>query len=58
MPTKPMVEPTIEPTRKLHYVIEGPVDKPVLVMSNSLGTTLDMWAPQMPALTARFRVLR
>jgi 3-oxoadipate enol-lactonase len=58
MPTKPMVEPTIEPTRKLHYVIEGQADKPVLVMSNSLGTTLDMWAPQMPALTARFRVLR
>jgi 3-oxoadipate enol-lactonase len=28
-------------------VIEGAADKPVLVMSNSLGTTLDMWGPQM-----------
>jgi len=54
MPT----EPKLEPTRKLHYVIDGPADGPVLVMSNSLGTTLDMWAPQMAALTAHFRVLR
>ncbi|GMG93959.1 3-oxoadipate enol-lactonase [Cupriavidus metallidurans] len=47
-----------EPTRRLHYVIEGAADKPVLVMSNSLGTTLDMWGPQMAALTAHYRVLR
>ncbi|UBM08209.1 3-oxoadipate enol-lactonase [Cupriavidus metallidurans] len=47
-----------EPTRKLHYVIEGAADKPVLVMSNSLGTTLDMWGPQMAGLTAHYRVLR
>ena len=38
--------------------IDGPPDAPVLVLSNSLGTTADMWAPQMPALTARFRVVR
>ncbi len=48
----------IEPSRKLHYVIEGDADKPVLVMSNSLGTTLEMWNPQMAALTQHFRVLR
>lgn len=47
-----------EPTCRLHYVIEGAADKPVLVMSNSLGTTLDMWGPQMAALTAHYRVLR
>ncbi|MEK7318378.1 MAG: alpha/beta fold hydrolase, partial [Pseudomonadota bacterium] len=47
-----------EPTRKLHYVIEGAADKPVLVMSNSLGTTLDMWGPPMAGLTAHYRVLR
>jgi 3-oxoadipate enol-lactonase/4-carboxymuconolactone decarboxylase len=40
------------------YRLEGPADAPLLVLSNSLGTTVDMWAPQMPALTARFRVLR
>jgi len=48
----------IEPARRLHYVIEGEADKPVLVMSNSLGTTLEMWNPQMAALTRHYRVLR
>jgi len=47
-----------EPTRQLHYVIEGGADKPVLVLSNSLGTTLEMWDPQMAALTQHYRVLR
>ncbi len=45
-------------TGKLHYDIEGPADAPVLVLSNSLGTTLAMWLPQLPALTEHFRVLR
>lgn len=43
---------------KLHYALEGADNAPVLVMSNSLGTTLDMWLPQMPALVEHFRVLR
>lgn len=43
---------------KLHYQIEGNNEAPVLVLSNSLGTTLDMWSPQMPALLEHFRVLR
>ncbi len=43
---------------KLHYTIDGADDAPVLVLSNSLGTTLDMWLPQLPALTEHFRVLR
>lgn len=43
---------------QIHYRFDGPEDAPVLVLSNSLGTTLDMWAPQMPALSRRFRVLR
>jgi len=30
----------------------------VLVFSNSLGTTNEMWEPQLPALTKSFRVLR
>ena len=42
----------------LHYQIEGDSEAPVLVLSNSLGTTLDMWSPQMPALLEHFRVLR
>jgi 3-oxoadipate enol-lactonase len=43
---------------RLYYELEGREDAPVLVLSNSLGTTLDMWAPQMPALLQHFRVLR
>lgn len=43
---------------RLHYQIEGQVDAPVLVLSNSLGTNLGMWAPQMPQLLKHFRVLR
>ncbi|MCD0502147.1 3-oxoadipate enol-lactonase [Bordetella petrii] len=43
---------------RLYYVIDGPADAPVLVLSNSLGTCADMWARQVPALSQRFRVLR
>ena len=44
-------------TGKLHYEIDGPDNAPVLLLSNSLGTTLAMWLPQLPALTEHFRVL-
>jgi 3-oxoadipate enol-lactonase len=43
---------------RIHYEIEGPEDGPVLLLSNSLGTDLGMWSPQMPSLAARYRVLR
>ncbi|MBI1205981.1 MAG: 3-oxoadipate enol-lactonase [Azospirillum sp.] len=43
---------------RLHYRFDGPEDAPVIVLSNSLGTDLDMWQPQLPALAERFRVLR
>ena len=42
----------------IHYRLDGPEKAPVLVLSNSLGTTLSMWDAQMPALTEYFRVLR
>ena len=42
----------------LHFVDEGPRDAPPLVLSGSLGSTLEMWRPQVPALTERFRVIR
>src|SRR6266567_4132140 len=38
--------------------VDGPAGAPALVLSNSLGTNLSMWQPQMPALTTRFRVVR
>jgi len=42
----------------MRYQLEGPGDAPVVLFSNSLGTRLEMWDPQMPALTQRFRALR
>ncbi|MDP9109103.1 MAG: 3-oxoadipate enol-lactonase [Pseudomonadota bacterium] len=42
----------------LHYQLEGQPGAPVLILANSLGTTLDVWAPQMPILLEHFRVLR
>ena len=38
--------------------IDGPAGAPVLMLGSSLGTTGDLWAPQMPMLTQRFRVVR
>jgi len=43
---------------KLFYRVDGHDDAPALVLSNSLGTTHEMWEPQMAALTERFRVVR
>lgn len=42
----------------IDYRLDGPDDAPLLVLSNSLGTTFEMWRPQLAALTERFRVLR
>jgi 3-oxoadipate enol-lactonase len=42
----------------LYHTLNGPPDAPVVVLSNSLGTSLEMWAPQYPALSTDFRVLR
>ncbi len=42
----------------LNYLLEGPEDAPVLVLSNSLGTSLEMWDDQAPVLGDRFRLLR
>ena len=42
----------------LHHRLDGPPDAPVLVLSNSLGTTLEMWDVLVPNLAERFRILR
>lgn len=43
---------------ELNYLLEGPAGAPVLVLSNSLGTDLQMWEAQLAAFTEHFRVLR
>ena len=42
----------------LNCSISGPDDAPVLLLGGSLGTTMDMWDPQVPALSATHRVIR
>ena len=43
---------------KLAYRLDGPRSAPTLVLSSSLGTTVDLWDAQLPALVPDFRVLR
>src|SRR5256885_9484644 len=43
---------------RLFHRFDGPANAPVLLLSNSLGTALERWDPQMPAFAERFRVLR
>jgi 3-oxoadipate enol-lactonase len=42
----------------VHHVVTGPQDAPVVVLSNSLGSTTSMWDAQADALADQFRVVR
>jgi 3-oxoadipate enol-lactonase len=42
----------------LHNRLDGPEGAPVLVLSNSVGTTLELWDRQVPAFAGPFHVLR
>jgi 3-oxoadipate enol-lactonase/4-carboxymuconolactone decarboxylase len=42
----------------INYRVDGPDDAPALVLSNSLGTNLAMWAPQVEVFAAGYRVVR
>jgi 3-oxoadipate enol-lactonase len=46
------------PGAQLHFELEGPATAPVVLFSNSLGTTHRMWDPQIAAFAKHFRVLR
>jgi 3-oxoadipate enol-lactonase len=43
---------------RLYHRFDGPEDAPVLVFSNAIATTLELWDAQVPAFTPAFRVLR
>ena len=43
---------------RVNHRFDGPSDAPVLVLSSSLGTTLELWDANVDALGERFRVLR
>jgi 3-oxoadipate enol-lactonase len=42
----------------IHVEVEGPETAPVLILSNSLGTTLHMWDGQVGPFTKHFRLVR
>ena len=42
----------------INVTVEGRPSGPTLMLSNSLGCTLQMWEPQMKMLTQLFRVIR
>ena len=43
---------------RLSYALEGNPQAPALMFSNSLGTTHELWAPQVARLSSEFRVIR
>jgi 3-oxoadipate enol-lactonase len=43
---------------RMRYELSGGGDRPVVMLSNSLGTNRAMWDPQMAELSGRWRVLR
>jgi 3-oxoadipate enol-lactonase len=43
---------------RLFYTLSGKADAPVLMMSNSLGASLEMWQPQLAAVESKFHLLR
>ena len=43
---------------RLFHRFDGSPQRPVLVLSNSLGSDVGMWDAQVPAFAERFRVLR
>jgi 3-oxoadipate enol-lactonase len=43
---------------RISYSVDGPLDRPALLFINSIGTTRDLWQPQIPALVGTYRVIR
>jgi 3-oxoadipate enol-lactonase len=43
---------------RLRHRVEGPPQAPVAVLVHAIGTTLELWEPQLPALGMRLRVVR
>jgi 3-oxoadipate enol-lactonase len=42
----------------IHVAVDGPHKAPRLMLSNSLGSDLTMWDPQLAAFSKHFRVGR
>jgi 3-oxoadipate enol-lactonase len=46
------------PGARIHYRVDGPDNAPPVLFSNALGSTLDMWFPQVEQLQSMFRLIR
>lgn len=60
-----MPQPTHSPPASLdtargafRITVDGDAAAPALILSNSLGTTLEMWDPQVQAFSEHFRLIR
>ena len=42
----------------ISYQVDGPQDAPALLLINSIGSTRELWARQMPAFAGAYRVIR
>ncbi|MGW9174547.1 bifunctional 3-oxoadipate enol-lactonase/4-carboxymuconolactone decarboxylase PcaDC [Streptomyces decoyicus] len=42
----------------MHHTVDGPEDAPPLLLGPSLGASLAVWDPQLPALARQYRVVR
>jgi 3-oxoadipate enol-lactonase len=42
---------------EIEYQLDGQAGAPVVMLSHSLATTMEMWKPQLPALAKDYRVL-
>ncbi|WP_370540174.1 hypothetical protein [Advenella sp. FME57] len=49
---------TVGDGTRLAYRFDGQADKPVLMLSNSIGTTMAMWDQQISSLSESFYILR
>jgi 3-oxoadipate enol-lactonase len=49
---------TVDDGCRIRYRLDGASYAPVLMLSNSLGTPLEMWEPQVKGFAERFQVLR
>jgi 3-oxoadipate enol-lactonase len=45
-------------TVALHATVDGPEGAPTLLLGPSLGSTTELWRPQLAALAGRYRVIR
>ncbi|WP_022981467.1 3-oxoadipate enol-lactonase [Ideonella sp. B508-1] len=53
-----LVEHIDTPDGRFRVALDGPARAPAVVLSNSLGTTLEMWDPVVPRLAEQRRVIR